>query len=204
MADHAILEKNRVSMLSTTATEHHLPGVLNYGYPIYTTSDFPGYSNHCTPTAAVNVIWYWSHWGPVKRISLWTNDTDVFNKMRTYMGHTNTWGTPIGSISNGVKELAKNRGVKTPAVSQVGISQGVEPLWNHYVSYINLDCIFEIGIYDPGGYGEHSIVGIGYTNYSGQNRFYRVFNGWDKSASIMYNFTTKNSTISVQSAIDWR
>lgn len=96
-----------------------ISGIKASGYKVYVTNDFPGYSNHCGPTAATNLVYYWSHQGSLKEPSLWTGGVfkDLYQDMRT----DSSSGTLSTNVISGIDQFASSRNAPISGYSNDGV-----------------------------------------------------------------------------------
>lgn len=158
--------------------------VTNYNLTYKTTSDFPGYTNICAPTAGVNIAMYWYNRG---YSALYDNNNwnTAFSNMYSYMGTTSN-GTAANKVAYGVwKYFYIDKGVDTAYyddnnVSNADIKSSITTYNRPFLLYMSHQYY-----YCPNS--AHEVLALGWKEYSydsGYNSMYiRIADGWTNYAS---------------------
>lgn len=126
-----------------------------------TSSLWTGWSG-CSPTSAANIMKYWASQGYPQLTQGLSNEQLLYG-IRTAMGTSSDGSTPVNKISPGMKTFAINRGVST---AKAWYLPGVPPSWSSYKSAINTYGPNVITFSPHAFYGEHSVTGVGWTEFT--------------------------------------
>lgn len=160
--------------------------VQNYSFSYELMSNFSGYSDHCAPTAAVNLMKYWYLRDNTKYNSvLKTSWANSFSILHNYMGTTVGIGTYTSNLVNAYKNYLNScsglSGATVKLISNCTIS--------NVITEINAGYPVHLCVYDNNYYSNHSLLGLGYVSYTYyENSVYTSVNyimvadGWKSSA----------------------
>ncbi|MBR3470250.1 MAG: C39 family peptidase [Lachnospiraceae bacterium] len=160
-------------------------------------SNFSGYSEHCAPTAATNIMLYWYVQNSINYGSLCKNNdytwNDTFVELHTLMGTDDTNGTLNANLQSAYTTYLTNAGF-SPTVTYRS-----SPGWLQLETEINDGYPFHMVVQGHYYYGNHSVVGLGYIEYKyglfSYSRYVRVADGWSNSCNRYIHFTTGNSSV---------
>ena len=171
--------------------------VKSYNNWYFSTSDFQGYSGHCTPTAATNLIRYWflrntNKYAPLIRDWQWWQ---IFGNMYIYM-KTNDNGTYEVNCYNGLKQYLRVMGLDDSGVK-----------WNAHIDFNDVINQLNNGhggrpflyfVYDHKLYENHTMLALGYMEFeyntkqtstkSKYSRYIRVADGWNNYPDRFVHF----------------
>lgn len=172
--------------------------VSGYNKVYKTTSSFSGYSNHCAPTAATNIMLYWYKKNSLTYGSLRKNGdstwNDTFVEYHRLMGTTSTNGTLNNKLKSAYITYLSNAGF-SPTVTYYSSAS-----WNNIKTEIDANYPFHLVVQGHYKYGDHSLVGLGYMQYRYEtyntlySRYIRVADGFVSSSSRFIH-TTIGSTM---------
>lgn len=157
--------------------------ITGYGLTYKTMDDFDS-SNHCAPTAATNIMYYWynrssSTYGSLRK----DNDSTwvaTFNRFHALMGTTDTGGTLNANLKDAYITYYEDAGFN-PSVTYYSSAS-----WNNMKIEIDNNYPFHMMVQGHYYYGNHSIVGVGYEEYKhstfSYSRYIRVVDGWTSSS----------------------
>lgn len=165
------------------STHHDLPGIFSSGYQIYITSDFHTFNN-CTPTAATNLVYYWSHYGNPKQPQLWKGR--VHDDLATYMNFETDRGVFQYDILPGIEKFAISRNDPISQSSEEGNH------WNSIINDLDEDYPVMVTIAGDPNYGGkdygHTMLAVGYRE-NPKNQYIRVADGWKRTFDNFYKFS---------------
>lgn len=163
---------------SSSDPVYYIPHLFDSDYQVYLTSDFPGYKNHCTPTAGTNFMYDWGNKANNKKSALWTGH--VFGDLYTYMKTTSSDGTYLENVLPGLQQYSASRNVSIVSnynFKATSYSKCVETikekgpflllLWNDKSSM---------------HYGNHTVLTVGTGNH-----YLRILDGWSDSRSNFFD-----------------
>lgn len=181
-------------------TNKHLDGVYwdddknNFNFVPFTTGDFVN-KNHCSPTAATNLVYYWSNIRPGGNRELWNANEFAVNPKNSvfcmlYSGmRTEYDGTDSDNILPGIIAFSRARHncVAGSGYQKDGLVNGVT--WDFIKSNIDKSYPLIVGLDHDPNYSKknHSIVCVGYQECSDGN-YLRVADGWSATISNFYYF----------------
>ena len=147
--------------------------VDGYAKYYFDTSYFSGYSDHCAPTSAINLMLYYGY----QYNNSWTTS---FELMYDYMD-TNVYGTgtTADNLEDGLEAYLTTVG-EFDSVSQVS-----NPSVSTMITEINNDYPFIFNVYGHNEYGDHSMLSVGYIKfnyyYGITSTYLRVADAWSRS-----------------------
>lgn len=181
-------------------TNKHLDGVYwdddknNFNFVSYTMIKFVN-ENHCTPTAATNLVYYWGTIKPGGNRELWNANEFAVNPKNSvfcmlYSGmRTEYDGTDSDNILPGIIAFSRARHncVAGSGYQKDGLVNGVT--WDFIKSNIDKSYPLIVGLDHDPNYSKknHSIVCVGYQECSDGN-YLRVADGWSATISNFYYF----------------
>ena len=145
------------------------------------TSEFNA-RNHCSPTAATNMMLYWYHrntnkYGKLLESGSWTV---VFNKMHNYMKTTNKDGTSIPDIAPAYRRYFKEKGVLCDVSYNDGAAGGL-----NIAKEIDKDFPCHLNLKNHSAYDNHDVLALGYQIFyykksaaKDYDIFIRIADGW--------------------------
>lgn len=156
----------------------------NLSYKI--TSNFSGYHDHCTPTAATNIMFYWysrnsSTYSSLRKNNSWTSTfAELYSLLKTNQGADN--GTYPSNYVNGYSTYFSNAGF-----SNAQVYYYPSAYWSNIKNEISADYPFQLDVVSHHLYNTHSVVAIGYKqfkyNASTYSRYIQIADGWSSSSS---------------------
>ena len=171
----------QTNLASIKAGLFNLPGISEY--KPYTTNYF-GQFNNCAPTAATNLIYYWSHYGKPKQPKLWKGR--VYDDLANYMHYDTRDGTPSDDILPGIQDFASSRDDPVDQVYDDGYDCST------LEDRINCDYPVIVTIENDPNYGGdgvgHSMLAVGYMETK-RNCYIRVADGKQASFNNFYKFS---------------
>ena len=179
-------ESNYMSHLSTYVT--------GYNKTYKTTLNFVGYTNHCAPVAATNLMLYWyyrnvSAYGSLRKYgdSTWgATFLEYYSLMHTTPGGTNSY-----YLAPAYNTYLYDAGITAVATYKPS------PTWNYIKNELDAGRPMHVVVYDHYLYDDHSMITFGYSRfvYSGGygSNYLLVADGRISSAS-RYIHTTVGST----------
>ena len=178
------LKVNTVKLTQTIYSQYDVSGIWSSGYQIFLTSDFPGYTNHCAPTAGTNLIYYWSHYGTPTHSELWQGSVfkDLYKYMNTNVG--GVVGTYPDYITDGLCTYAISR--NAPIVDSNSSSGD----WDFFVDYLNSDRPIIFCVFNDTHYTNHAMLAVGYQDTS-TGKYIRVADGGARTFSNFYKYPGK-------------
>lgn len=161
--------------------EYTIPHLWDADYQVYTTSDFPGYQNHCAPTAGTNFMYYWGKKANNKKPNLWSGSvfTDLYKYMKTNSGHS---GTNFEDKLPGLIQYSESRHVSvagSDVIAAINFNLYQRTLKN--AGPFLLDLIYN----DPGK--NHTIMVTGYQCVLYDKDYLRVLDGWSSNRSNFFS-----------------
>lgn len=138
-------------------------------------------SNHCAPTAGLNLLQYlYSVEGKTNiPMSSWQS---VFIALHTAMGTSNTSGTADSALAPAYQSVLRSYGYNS-ATATIQYSAS----WLQITSAINSNAV-HLALCSSEIYGEHSVVGLGYVSFTHStgwvSKYYKIVDGW--TADIRY------------------
>lgn len=170
----------------------------NYNLVTYfSTLDFPGYSNHCTPTAATNLLLYWNE-RKTQKVNLmkgsWSN---TFSMLYNYFGTAQNNGTYFGDVKPGLDRYFDEIGVATDIVSYWDEES---TNWESMKYRLDFGEPFLYSMCNQYYYtkqGRHTVLALGYMEYvystkqsvtnSNYSGYLCIADGWTKLANRYIN-----------------
>lgn len=160
--------------------------VPSYNFAYEVMGNFSGYTNHCSPTAAVNLLKYWYLRNNTRySCFLKTSWLNTFKLLYGYMG-TNSMGkgTYASDMKTGYQKFfASCSGIGYTAVDYVD-----SPTFSALINEINAGYPFHLNVYGHNYYGNHSLLALGYKTYTYRNasvittvNYLMVADGWNTS-----------------------
>ncbi len=209
--DFYLANSNTISATDAWGISDTLPSgwtkydVLSYGgngVPYYTMGEFPSANNHCGPTAAMNVLRYYSGRiygaGTSAERLIKPDKTSAFNYLYNQMGGS-TPTTPYGLL-NGLINYINNRKGSGEIPSGISISYEIYTGRDLYYNYMKTDIhsgrMPLTNIWN--GLQSHWINILGYYDYSNGNCYVRILDNWHSDVNRFYLFksgSTLNSLI---------
>lgn len=170
--------------------------ITGYGLTYKTMNDFDA-SDHCAPTAATNIMYYWynrssSTYGKLRKDgdSTWKA---TFNRFHSLMGTTDGSGTPNANLKAAYTTYYKDAGF-SPSVTYYSSAS-----WSNMETEIDNNYPFHMIVQGHYYYGNHSIVGIGYEEYKhstfSYSRYIRVVDGWTSSTGRFVHTSVGSSQV---------
>lgn len=157
----------------------------NYAYEIM--NNFSGYTDHCSPTAAVNLLKYWYLRDNVKyNCLLKTSWNNTFKLLYSYMGtNTNGTGTVRSNIKTGYQKFFSTcSGLGSTVVEYIAT-----PSFTEMENEIQAGYPFHLSVINNNHYGNHSLIALGYRAFTYKNgitytsvHYFLVADGWNTSA----------------------
>lgn len=138
-------------------------------------------SNHCAPTAGINLLQYlYSVEGKTNiPMSSWQS---VFIALHTAMGTSNLNGTADSALAPAYQSVLRSYGYNS-ATAAIQYSAS----WLQITSAINSNAVHLV-LCSSEIYGEHSVVGLGYVSFTHStgwvSKYYKIVDGW--TADIRY------------------
>lgn len=138
-------------------------------------------TNHCAPTAGLNLLQYlYSVEGKTSiPMSSWQS---VFIALHTAMGTTNANGTADSALAPAYQSVLRSYGYNS-ATATIQYSAS----WSQVTTAINSNAV-HLALHDSEIYGEHSVVGLGYVSFTHStgwvSKYYKIVDGW--TADIRY------------------
>ncbi len=161
--------------------------VPSYNFTYEIMGNFSGYTNHCSPTAAVNLLKYWylrnnTRYSCLKKTS-WLN---TFNLLYGYMG-TNSMGN--GTYASDMKTGYQKFFASCSGIGYTAVDYVDSPTFSALINEINAGYPFHLNVYGHNYYGNHSLLALGYRTYTYRNasvittvNYLMVADGWNTSA----------------------
>ena len=138
-------------------------------------------TNHCAPTAGLNLLQYlYSVEGKTNiPMNSWQS---VFIALHTAMGTSNTNGTADSALAPAYQSVLRSYGYNS-ATAAIQYSAS----WSQVTTAINSNEV-HLALHDSEIYGEHSVVGLGYVSFTHStgwvSKYYKIVDGW--TADIRY------------------
>lgn len=138
-------------------------------------------TNHCAPTAGLNLLQYlYSVEGKTNiPMNSWQS---VFIALHTAMGTSNTYGTYDSNLAPAYQSVLRSYGYNS-ATATIQYSAS----WSQVTTAINSNAV-HLALHDSEIYGEHSVVGLGYVSFTHStgwvSKYYKIVDGW--TADIRY------------------
>ena len=138
-------------------------------------------SNHCAPTAGINLLQYlYSVEGKTNiPMSSWQS---VFIALHTAMGTSNLNGTADSALAPAYQSVLRSYGYNS-ATASIQYSAS----WLQITSAINSNAVHLV-LCSSEIYGDHSVVGLGYVSFTHStgwvSKYYKIVDGW--TADIRY------------------
>ncbi len=157
----------------------------NYAYEIM--DSFTGYTDHCSPTAAVNLLKYWYLRDTTKyNCLLKTSWTNTFKLLYSYMG-TNTNGT--GTVRSNIKTGYQKFFSTCNGLGSVFVDYIASPSFTEMENEIQAGYPFHLSVIQNNYYKNHSLIALGYRTFTYKNgttytgvHYFLVADGWNTSA----------------------
>lgn len=167
------------------------------GSSYYIMTDFSS-GGVCTPTAGTNLCLYWT-----RRNSAYSNLCNgtwknTFNRIYTLMGTTSegtTWPSPART---GILKYFKERGLSNTEAYYSTCTSTTN--FNDYIkAEINVGRPVLIALWDDAKYGNHTVLGLGYTRYmyngSYTSHYIRINDGWSSTVNRYVHYETGRASI---------
>lgn len=157
--------------------------ITGYGLTYKVMDNFDA-SNHCAPTAATNIMYYWYNRSSSAYSAL-RKDGDstwnaTFNRFHSLMGTTDNNGTPNANLKDAYTTYYKDAGF-SPSVTYYSSAA-----WSNMKTELDNNYPFHIIVQGHYMYGNHSMVAVGYEEYKhstlSYSRYIRVVDGWISSS----------------------
>lgn len=138
-------------------------------------------TNHCAPTAGLNLLQYlYSVEGKTNiPMNSWQS---VFIALHTAMGTSNANGTADSALAPAYQSVLRSYGYNS-ATAAIQYSAS----WSQVTTAINSNAV-HLALHDSEIYGEHSVVGLGYVSFTHStgwvSKYYKIVDGW--TADIRY------------------
>ncbi len=176
--------------------------VPNYNITYFSTSNFSGYKDHCSPTAATNLAKYWyvrnnSKYNKLLVAGSWANS---FKKFYNYFGTTPGIGTYNSKLGNGFYMYFRDCGIsltKNQYISNPTISILKKEIDDGYP--------FEFCLLSHKLYGDHHVLALGYVTYIYRNGntltnsdYIRVADGWCNNGNRYVKFAENEVKYGIQ------
>lgn len=191
----ASLKANLINSLVRTSntSAHDLLGINSSGYQIYISSDFHTVNN-CAPTAATNLVYYWSHYGNPKQPKLWKGR--VHDDLADYMHYTTEDGTNDSDILPGIEQFASSRNAPVSQTYDDGND------WFTLTNRLDSNYPVIVGIANDPKYHSkgHSMLAVGYKENSHGDQSIRVADGQKRTFN---NFYTYSDYIKNEFSVSW-
>ena len=186
-------------MAQVVYTNQHLAGVSwndstnNFNFVPFVTSDFRN-QDHCAPTAATNLVYYWSVLRPGGHRALFLGPENalrpekaVFGMLYSGMRTEYSKGTADKEIIPGIRAFARSRydDIAGSGSQTEGVLSSVN--WSFITSQINQSIPLIVVLHGDPKYTDHSILCVGYQECSDGN-YLRIADGHSKSISNFYYF----------------
>ncbi len=186
-------------MAQVVYTNKHLDGVYwdndknDFNFVPYTTGNFKNV-NHCSPTAATNLVYYWGTIKPGGHYGLWNGNefarnpsVSVFCMLYSALDCTYEDGTKEKNIIPGLTTFSRSRydHIAGSGYQEDGLLSGVT--WNFIKTNIDKSYPLIVGVSGDKKYKNHSMLCVGYQECSDGN-YLRVADGWSATISNFYYF----------------
>ena len=186
-------------MAQVVYTNKHLNGVYwdndknNFNFVPFVTSNFNS-TQHCTPTAATNLVYYWSNIKPGGHYGLWNGREYAKNPQYSvfcmlYAGLRTEYnkGTYWDQIIPGLASFSRARydHIVGSGYQEDGLLSGVT--WDFIKSNVDKSYPLLIDLQKDSKYKNHSLLCVGYQECSDGN-YLRVADGWSATISNFYYF----------------
>ena len=181
---------NAQPLAQVVYTDKHMAGVTwngSFNFVPFVTDDFTNV-NHCVPTAATNLVYYWSRIRPGAHRNLWFGSENAINDEQAVFGmlycglRTEYSGTVNNEIIPGLRAFARARYDDVAGSDfQTNVS------WSFITSHINASIPMIVTLGDDPKYEYHAILCVGYQECSDGN-FLRMADGGSRTISNFYYF----------------
>ncbi|MCD7836557.1 MAG: Spi family protease inhibitor [Lachnospiraceae bacterium] len=171
---------------------------VGMGTSYYIMTDFSS-GGVCTPTAATNLCLYWT-----RRDSAYSNlcaDTwqNTFNRIFALMGTSTETGTVWPSPARtGILEYFKERGF-TGTEAYYSTCTSTTHFNDYIKAEINVGRPVLIALWDDQTYGNHTVLGVGYTRYmyngTYTSHYIRIVDGWKNTVDRYVHYETGRTSI---------
>lgn len=171
---------------------------VGMGTSYYIMTDFSS-GGVCTPTAATNLCLYWT-----RRNSAYSNlcaNTwkNTFNRIFTLMGTSTETGTVWpNSALLGIQEYFKERGF-TGTEAYYSTCTNTTHFNDYIKAEINVGRPVLIALWNDQTYGNHTVLGVGYTRYmyngAYTSHYIRIVDGWQNTVNRYVHYETGRSSI---------
>lgn len=164
-----------------------------------TTSDFPGYNNHCGPTAITNLI---EMIGDYRNISTITSKSyttifaQVANKGIQEGYFSNNSGSSWSTLNSYIDDCFAIYGVN------VTVSSDNTVTYNDVKTQINANRPFYLSLHNHSSYGNHGVAGYAYSQFISETTgfpksFIKIADGWAHHGRYidMYDITATDSAV---------
>ncbi|MCR4840188.1 MAG: hypothetical protein K5848_01465 [Lachnospiraceae bacterium] len=172
--------------------------VTGYNNTYRTTGYFSGYTNHCAPVAATNMMIYWynrsSNYHSLKKYadSTWGA---TFLRYHALMQTDPYNGTLTSKVAPAYNSYLSEAGVTGLAVLTEN------PSWNTLKGEINQDRPFHTCVYNNAIYGCHSLFAVGYSKFThpggATSKYLIVADGYASSPSRYLHLTIYNTNLDI-------
>lgn len=161
--------------------------VVSYNRYYFVTSDFSGYSNHCAPTAGLNLVYYWYYRGKSDLYDSTNWWDDEFADMYTLM-QTDENGTYVSNIPAAIESFFSARGYSCDAVNDSWVT------WGDITGPVGSDSPFLYHVFGHYIYQNHTVLGVGYKSYyyniTYSSSYIRIADGWTNYANRWVHLVT--------------
>ncbi|QNO18197.1 hypothetical protein [Caproicibacterium amylolyticum] len=166
----------------TITDEYTIPHLLDSDYQVFTTSDFPGYQNHCAPTAGTNLMYYWGKKANRKKANLWSGSVfaDLYKYMKTNNGHS---GTNFEDKLPGLISYSNSRNVTVAGSDVIGAATN----FNIYKKTLKDVGPFLLDLVYNDTSKNHTIFVTGYQCVLYDKDYLRVLDGWSDNRSNFFS-----------------
>ena len=186
-------------MAQVVYTNKHLDGVYwdndknDFNFVPYIMSNFVN-TDHCAPTAATNMMYYWGTIKPAGHYGLWNGresarnpSNSVFCMLHAGMRTEYNGGTYINEIIPGMTAFSRARydHVLGSGYQQNGLLSGVT--WSFIKNNVDQSYPLIVTTQNDSKYGNHALLCVGYQECSDGN-YLRVADGWSATISNFYYF----------------
>ncbi|MCR4840928.1 MAG: hypothetical protein K5848_05250 [Lachnospiraceae bacterium] len=176
--------------------------VTSYNNTYKTSSSFSGYTNHCAPIAATNIMIYWYNRNPATYGCLrkYADPTwgATFLQYRSLMQTTSSTGTLNSKLAPSYNTYLYDAGV--PAVSTF-VSN---PTWTQIKAELYANRPIHIVLMASGG-GGHSVVGLGYIRFAYSNgtfsNYIRIADGYQSSPTVFVHTISGHAALHIAKVV---
>lgn len=168
------------------------------GTSYYKMSDFSD-GGVCTPTAGTNLCLYWTRRNSAYSNLCYGTWANTFNRIFTLMGTTTTDGTKWPSPARvGILNYFKERGFSNTEAYYSTCTNTTH--FNDYIkAEINAGRPVLIALWNDKTYGNHTVLGLGYTRYmyngNYTSHYIRINDGWSTTVNRYVHYETGRDSI---------